>query len=80
MIVQKNLTVNVEPGAGGNGADSIGGLAPVEAPVTGEHRGDVEVAYHQPLPSQVLTNHHPTHTSKVLGTLVGTLHLVSIHW
>ncbi len=55
-------TIDVEPGAGGDAAHSVGGPARIEPAVAGEDGGDVEVAHHQALPRQVLTNQNPGHS------------------
>ena len=59
FILWWNITVDVEPGAGGDTPHSIGRLAPVQPTITREHRGDVQMTHHQPVTSQVLTNQHP---------------------
>ena len=66
FILWWNITVDVEPGAGGDTPHSIGRLAPVQPAITGEHRGDVQMTHHQPVTSQVLTNQHPANWSLVI--------------
>ncbi len=64
-------TVDIEPGAAGYGAYSVGGPAGVQPPVTREHRRHVQVAHHQAFRRQVLTNQDPASGNNEL-LLVGS--------